>query len=765
MGHPTPRARQRGRTRPARVALVLLPLLVVLPGPAASAHERPRPVTAAREHELRAFETRVLGSSHAGEHARARVAVRRRAQRLRRLSPAARSTLLRRERAARVRSRGRIRARAAATPAEAGAWGQSFDIPIMAINAAVLRTGKVMWFAYPVHPGAPGRADFAQAWLWDPKTGETRQVDPPIDPLTGKPANIWCAGTSFLADGRVLVTGGNFGDPAGSEPDEWGLKKVFTFDPESERWTEQPEMAQGRWYPSQLLMPDGRTVILSGKTAPGERDNTDHNRDIELFTPSRDAGGRGSVRALPELLTGGPGGPPTPGLYPHTFWMPNGQGLVAGPRVKDSWLLRPPRRSNGRFAWTALPPASRDRVWGTGILMPGNSLEGSTRVMQLGGSPVGRDSSGDKLATATTEVIDVARPDEGWKAGPSLQVARSHHNTVLLPDGNVLTLGGGYGAKGGAFEQFAAGEEHKQVELHDPRTGATTLGPAEAESRAYHSTAVLLPDGRVVSAGDDYNGPTGPGSGTERDTAQVYSPPYLFKGPRPIVRSAPAAVRFGDAFGIETPNGADIRRAVLMAPGATTHANDMSQRLIELEAPDAVPQGVNLYAPADRDLAPPGVYMLFLINGRGVPSEARFVRVDPSAASAPALADADGRRPADLPGLGIGEPEFTTSAAAFTTSGLRRSGRLRVRVQAETRGRVSVRADRRRASGRFRPVTRSVTVSFARGGSRSVTLRLSSGARCALPRHGRVTLGLRLVAPDGAGGRSPRRRVTARSRG
>ena len=127
-----------------------------------------------------------------------------------------------------------------------------------------------------------------------------------------------------------------------------------------------------------------------------------------------------------------------------------------------------------------------------------------------------------------------ATPAPGWQPAPSLNIGRAHANTVLLPDGSKLEVGGGLGSSGTAG-QYAYNDSQRQVELFDPATNSWRLGAAQAEGRAYHSTAVLLPDGRVISAGDNYNGAT-PGR-NDHDTAEIYSPPYLFKGGGP--RSAP----------------------------------------------------------------------------------------------------------------------------------------------------------------------------------------------------------------------------------
>ena len=192
--------------------------------------------------------------------------------------------------------------------------------------------------------------------------------------------------------------------------------------------------------------------------------------------------------------------------------------------------------------------------------MPGGP-GGSTRVMQLGGSAPGTiTSTTTDLSVPTTEIFDEANPRLGWRAAPSMQVGRGHHNTVLLPDGSMASIGGGVGIRNG--DQWAADPAQRQVDLWNPATGTWSLGNAQAESRAYHSTALLLPDGRVISAGDDVNG------GTDRDTAEIYEPPYLFKGPRPTITSAPASVQ-------DRPRSTSTRRmrvthATLVAPGATT---------------------------------------------------------------------------------------------------------------------------------------------------------------------------------------------------
>jgi hypothetical protein len=224
---------------------------------------------------------------------------------------------------------------------------------------------------------------------------------------------------------------------------------------------------------------------------------------------------------------------------------------------------------------------------------------------------------------------------------------------VEVGGGSGFQLGGDpeIGAAGG-YVTYADGRA-RQIEVYDPDSDRWLLGPAQQEDRTYHSTAVLLADGRVFSAGDDHNPLESGGAFSLTDNGEIYSPPYLFRGPRPVIDSAPQSVRWGDDFGVRS-DSAGLERAVLMAPGAATHAFDMNQRHVELELLDrAKGRGLNVAAPPSDAVAPPGYYMLFLLDDAGVPSVASWVRLDPAAPDRPLVGAQRGENACDRATAGL----------------------------------------------------------------------------------------------------------------
>ena len=426
-----------------------------------------------------------------------------------------------------------------------------FGLPTYAIHSALLPTGKVLFWGRPPPPGGGQvRPNIGEASLWDPSLGTGpaafTDVDPPVIDVDGPggqppaPAPTFCSGLSHLASGEVLVAGGNlaYDDTLPEDPfTDWsGLQTIFTFDPLSETWTRQPDMAEGRWYPSQTLLPDGRTIVAGGYShvSPGgiETDS------LEVFNPPAAIGGQGSVAQKPSADRTESGGID---LYPRMFTFGDDL-LMTGPNRGQVAIL-----DTDSFTWDESPPGmSRARLAGNAVRRSGGP-GGSDTVTTLGGFTRAGLPGPFYPATETSETIDARKSPLAWSTDAPLNVARANANTVLLPDGSMVVVGGGSGfmkAGGGGYVTYADGRA-RQVEVYDPGSDSWVLGPAQQEDRAYHSTAVLLPDGRIFSAGDDHH-PEEPGGGVSlSDTGEIYSPPYLFKGSRPQIDSSPAGGRLG----------------------------------------------------------------------------------------------------------------------------------------------------------------------------------------------------------------------------
>lgn len=411
-----------------------------------------------------------------------------------------------------------------------------------------------------LHTGKVLLVDKVGAYLWDPSGSGHVRIDPP---------NIlYCSGHTVLGNGNVLFVGGV--NQRGARGPRWN----YEFDVASSSWVRGPDSRRGRYYPTVCLLADGSAVITSGKLEDGKTLNDDvevySNRTLRLV----------GARALR--------------MYPHMWLMPNGRVLVSDVSNKTS-ILDP-----SNWSWTTAPTMIAKRTAGAGVLLPGGP-SGSTRVLVTGGH-----KTGTAPPAASTETYDVATPTVKWQARASLPQGRSHMNLVLLPDGTMLGVGGTH-----------IETAHRQSLLYDPAANTWTGMASQTEERGYHSTAVLLPDGRVLSAGDNF----APGGGSK---LEIYSPPYLFRGARPVITAAPSTATWGGRLDITTPSA--VRRAVLMRPASVTHTNDMNQRHVEL-AFTAGGGGIVATAPPSPNVAPPGWYMLFLLDDAGVPSVAHWIRL------------------------------------------------------------------------------------------------------------------------------------------
>jgi hypothetical protein len=343
-------------------------------------------------------------------------------------------------------------------------------------------------------------------------------------------------------------------------------------------------MNAGRWYPTNTALANGDVVVTSGEISPGLGVNS---------LPQVWQVSSGTWRDLTTAQLALP-------LYPEMYLAPNGTLFYAGPDRPSRYL-----NTDGTGSWT-IGPATQfgSRGYGPSVMY------NNGQIMIVGGGP----------PTATAEIINLNDPVPAWSYTGSMANARRHANATLLPDGTVLVTGGTSGA---AFDD----NTHPvfPAELWNPATGTWSTMASLSIYRGYHSVALLLPDGRVLSAG----GQCSVSPGCNPNSAEIFSPPYLFAGSRPTITSAPANISGGQTFFVATPDAANITKVSWIRLGAVTHSFNQEQRISFLSFSQTT-GGLNVTAPPSANLAPPGFYMLFLVNGSGVPSVASNIQVDNS---------------------------------------------------------------------------------------------------------------------------------------
>ncbi len=813
----------RGSTRHG-FALALVAAAWLALAPAAGAHE----VGAGGPKNVRADpdEAAAIGQEHALAHARARALERRAHRRWQRLSPAQRAQRLAAAKRAEQHSSRQLGARGRD---DVGYWGDQrgllFALPDSAIHTVLMPTGEFMIFGRePLQPDGT-TINLGSAAIFNPATGRSRSVDPPPIPENGGlPAAIYCGGMALLSDGRVLVVGGNLSGVGGIA----GLKYTFLFDPWKETWEIGPQMTAGRWYPTLARLPSGDIIIYSGLDHTGG--GVAKNPQMDLFRPGIDD----SAAALVPFPAGyreyNPAAAPDSrfgqSLYPMMFTLPDGNVVLAGPGNADSAVLRTSialdRTKPLGSAWKQFATRPTEHYGGTAVIEPQmGSYSGSWRVLLAGGK-LGLPAP--QPARRVVERLD-ATPggNPSWQAVDAkeqLSTARYWPNNVLLPDGGMVVVGGGSGVQpNGPVEYWVktpAPQQLRQVELRRPGEKRWRLGAAQLEWRTYHSTASLMPDGRIFSGGDDYHEGPDPlhplPADVRRDSAEFYWPPYLFDGnscaPRPVIRAvgattpgAPkaawATVGYGETFGIFGEHARSGMQAALVAPSAVTHAMDMNQRVVALQVTSRVAGGgINAKAPATAGIAPPGWYMLFVVDADGTPSVARWVRVLPTSQ---AIVARGGRALSTVTGLWAATPQLRTCAnpdgstrteqtkltSKLTVSrmtiarGSRRlqlrgrigssaSGKLRIELGA---GRRRIALDTRIRRGGVIKVRRRISRSLARPGTGLVRVSYAGDAdtraRATRLRAARRAARLRLKRPTlTAGGRiRASGTITRRARG
>ncbi|MGH7564981.1 MAG: galactose oxidase-like domain-containing protein [Gemmatimonadota bacterium] len=458
----------------------------------------------------------------------------------------------------------------------AGRWETVPGDPEVTLMHSMLvpQTDKVLYWGYT-------RAD--QSRLWDgasgtyaPPANQPADVTPGPSPATE--SDLWSAEHEYLdtADGAILAHGG-------FTPD-----KSYVFDAGTESWSRVQDTADDRFYSSTFSLDDGRVITMFGS----------FSKSFEIYEQG--------VGWTPPI--------PVPvefnifQYYPWSYLLPDGRVFIAGNENPTRRFdpLAPVADPAETFAMVHGANRSLFSQAGTAVLLVLRPPGYAARVVIAGGN--------NPAALSSAEIIDLSSPAPAWSALPDMHEARDNLTGVLLPTGEVFVAGG-----------LTAGADGGPAEILDLEGGLPTwrLGPPMAYRRGYHSSMLLLRDGSVLAGGDPDREPDGSPTPHERYF------PWYYDLPRPSIASAPGQVSYGSGFTIDTPAAGDIAEVVLLRPGAVTHSFNMTQRGVELVMTGMAATSVDVDSPPNARLAPPGWYLLFVLDGGRVPSEGRWIRLTP----------------------------------------------------------------------------------------------------------------------------------------
>lgn len=542
------------------------------------------------------------------------------------------------------------------------------DSEVLAIHAALVPNGrgKVMLMGGDEHDKSQADAkDIHHTRLYDVATNTLSDVGSPQ-------ADVFCCGHAYLGNGCWLVGGGTerWNDPGehdehvdehGNPRNHWsGSRECALYQPFKQEWMPASQMQTepgqktrggGRWYPTLITLADGRVLAVGGHPLVDHDDPTRNDGRHgawmpEIYDADTDSweyvGGHWiyvdwfDVDPEVELPKGQtrPEGVTNYLYYPRLFVVPGGRVFMASPNdgncgwydpgtgMIDALLLDKPPHNNRPYAETShtavlLPLLPGDK-YTPHILFMGN--EGAHRI--------------------SLDSTDPNNPPTWQQAGkrdywPDDEVPlRRHGCAVLLPTGEVFFTGG---INHEVPENLDA-DAVLEAEIYKPGIDWESntyqfgeeeweLTPPSSVPRNYHSVALLLPNGRVLTAGSNLNGSTG-GDDVKEYRIEVYSPRYDGDANRPRITSAPSSISYGEEFEIHTNDADSIERVALMRCGSVTHAWDGDQRYVALEFEEPKPDTKTLLitAPPDGGVAPPGPYMLWTVDKAGRPcQQARFV--------------------------------------------------------------------------------------------------------------------------------------------
>ena len=460
-----------------------------------------------------------------------------------------------------------------------GEWAPLMDWPFVAIHLVQLADGNVL--------ALDGWQDPEPTYVWNPSTEAFT--------TSTAPDSNFCSGMAQLPNGEVMTVGGYGGLSTG----EIGIVDTAIFNPATGAWSRVANMHVPRWYPDVTELANGNYVAISGNSTNA----TTWANTPEVYNPTAN-----TWTQLPNVSTS----QIKEEEYPFSYLIPNGNVFTIGPSEDVSYELNVEKET-----WTS--------VGVSGVTNGSSVMYRPGKILYSGGAPSVINTTS---ASAETSIVDLTAATPKWQKVAPMHYARIYHTLTMLANGEVIAIGGEP-----TSDQEIVTSGVLPTEIWNPETETWTPAAPIAAARNYHSTAMLMPNGKVLLAGGGHpNGLSDPGE----FSAQIYSPPYLFNGPRPTIASAPSASTYDTPITVATPNASSISSVNLVSLGTDTHQTDMAQHFVPLSF-TANGESLKVQTPANSALAPYGNYMLFIVNNKGVPSVSAPLSLSaaPSAPAAP----------------------------------------------------------------------------------------------------------------------------------
>ena len=465
-----------------------------------------------------------------------------------------------------------------------GLFGPVINWPIIPIHVTLLPNGNVLSFGSTI-TGAQG--GYVNA-VWNPSLGTDASAH--IVTPNAMHTDTFCAGQTVISStGETLMLGG---DAKINNKRNYSIADANFFDHTTNVATTSTPMAFKRWYPSLVPMANGDIVILGGRD---EKDIPTYATTPEVFTPN--VGFKSLTGAVSNEAYGVTGGS---WRYPRGFLAPNGKVFIIGHAGQSFWL----------------DPA------GSGSLVKGN-IKAPNGAWSLPSVMYAPGKILSIRAKKQAVVLDLNAPTVTMKTVPGISSLRFWSNATVLADGKVFVNGGS------DFGNQLIGVAYN-TEISNPATEQWTMTANSTIPRLYHSNALLLPDATVLTGGGGAPGPI------KNMNAEIYYPPYLYKNDgsglpadRPTIDLSPDSLVWNQSFNVTYTSATPISRVTFVRSGSATHSMNIDQRFMELSFTQVAgdPNTVNVVGPTDRNIAPPGYYMMFIFDQNGVPSISKLIHL------------------------------------------------------------------------------------------------------------------------------------------